>query len=811
MKIIPLLILLLGSGILPSKPPTAPTLSLSAPSTGFIDDVVLVDARASINVSNKPQSDGTMSFTMDFGDGSSLVYVMASGHAYRDAGVYTIRINGKDAAGAAGTEVTQVITITAIPAATGGGIQTLTDSGNLTTNGTNLQNALNAAAAANTVEQEIVLPNDFDAKGTIVMPATSGNKYITIKWANLVPPHKKRLDPVATDQSLMPTIFSPNNTSSIVPAVGVPLPQTASVVKYYRWQGIHFARENNSADAGHLFALGQDTYNGNDGIERMPHHFIIDRCWFDSGGISSHSWQSSGLRVIANYVSIVDNWIAYFRLVGGGVDVQGLVIAGQGPTSTRNNTIVAGSEPMQIGSGATDYRSATISSPTTTTCTLASGLHILPGGVNRPGGGAGTIASASPTETLSVGSVIALPSNSCNNGGPYCVEMVTRVTNIAGNNITYEAVPFAPTNGGDAQWSDLPQFHEVRNNYFFKPDQWRHFLADGTTTNPVWDTDATQIKNLWETKSCAYCVVDGNVFKNTWYQAQPYNIVLSVRNLSGQYSYTAAIHNFQYSNNMLWNANAGLAITGSDDGSSQDQVSYRTRDIFAVNNLNWNVGYEWDVNTSGEMFRMGEANPGKLERVFVMHNTFDGYNFFVLDFGNDTGGATNSMWFNNTHIFGETGFRSSVGTPTQLQVENITNNLPPGTAASWTKNLVVNRRFSSFYGTYAPMPATGLYIGGLNADGSANGDTVAYGGQFVDYSCGNFTLAGSSPGKNAGSDSTDTGVNMTALTAALGASSPCLGTATIKTVTGDWSGSVVAGSSMIISGRVTVTGRITLQ
>lgn len=813
MRILPLLLQLIIVPVTvhawggPLYIPVPPTLSLSAPTTGFIDEVVLIDARASTGVHNKPQSNGTYSFTMDLGDGTPLVYIPATGHAYRDAGTYTIRINGKNAAGEAATEVTQNITISAIPAATGGNVQTLTDSGNRETNKTNLQAAIDIAAAANTVEQEIILPNDFDVNGQINQMPSVGNKYITIKWSGLSGlPHKKRIDPPSNSSyPTMPTIFARNDLAEGAYAVRVPIPWNGAV-KYYRWQGIHIARTNPALPSAVLFDTGADVYNGNDEVNRMTHHLIIDRMWFDSGGIATTALNNtclSGLKIKANYATVADSWLAYFRLIGAGVDAEAMSVSiSQGPVAVVNNFLVGSSENFNVANGAQDYRRATISSPTTTTVTLSAGKHYLPGGIDRPGGAAGEIDSATTTENLEVGSTIALPSNSCANGGPYCVEMVTRVTAIAGNNITFEAVPHTPTNGVQATWSDNPRFLEFRQNYAWKPNEWRQFLADGTTPNPSWDGVGTQIKNIWELKACAWCVIDSNVLRNAYsFGLQPYMLTTSIRNDTGLYSNTAATHNIQWSNNILRDASSGAVISTSDDGDVQNKVSFRTRDIFFVNNLFWNVGFAYQNTFTKEMMHLSRAayNIGNLDRVFIMHNTFDGYSFTISDWGSGDG-ATNAMWFNNIHEFGLNGWvASDGGFALDNQRENIVARLPPGDATTWTKNMVVNPRFTATFGTYAPLPATAIPVGGVAQDGSPTVDTVAFGDQFVNYATGNFTLVGGSPGKNAATDGTDVGVNY-----------PSLLAATLNTVTGDWTGAA-GGAASVILGKVTISGRVSIQ
>ena len=133
-----------------------PTVSINAPATAFVDEVILVDARLSTGVSRFPQADSRPSVTMDFGDGFTA-NLLASGHAYRNPGTYTITLTLRGTAGeTASTQRTVVVS--PIPAATSSNIQTLTNTGNAVTNATNLQTAINLAASRNSVEQEIVLP-----------------------------------------------------------------------------------------------------------------------------------------------------------------------------------------------------------------------------------------------------------------------------------------------------------------------------------------------------------------------------------------------------------------------------------------------------------------------------------------------------------------------------------------------------------------------------------------------------------------------------------------------------------------------------
>jgi hypothetical protein len=158
-----------------------------------------------------------------------------------------------------------------------------------------------------------------------------------------------------------------------------------------------------------------------------------------------------------------------------------------------------------------------------------------------------------------------------------------------------------------------------------------------------------------------------------------------------------------------------------------------------------------------------------MKRIFFIHNTDDNgtpsnSNRKISDFGSGTppesGGADDSFWLNNVHQDSGYGFFSSI---TDKSATNITMFLPPGNATNWNKNLIVNTNGHTY-------PAAAIIQ-------SATWDTEV----FVNYSGGDFTLKPGNPGKYAATDSTDVGVDMSALNAATGG-----------TVSGVWDGSIPA-------------------
>jgi PKD repeat protein len=160
----------------------APTASISCPATAFVGEPVICDGSGSTNINGQVgwsvqqfSADATAPVAWDFGDNLgpySKAELLRSTHVYLTAGTYTINFTGKNSGGASASTSTS-ITISDIPAATGGNIQTLTDQGSNTANVTALQNAINTAFANNTVEQEIRLPA-ITYQGQFTIPACSG-------------------------------------------------------------------------------------------------------------------------------------------------------------------------------------------------------------------------------------------------------------------------------------------------------------------------------------------------------------------------------------------------------------------------------------------------------------------------------------------------------------------------------------------------------------------------------------------------------------------------------------------------------------
>lgn len=748
--------------------PTAgtPTASLSVPATAFTQEVVIIDARASTNVCRRPRADGSPSVTIDYGDGFSKVDWLAAGHAFITAGTYPVTLTVYNCAEVPATTNVS-ITVTDIPAASGGStitdatclaggtgnnVQTLVAQGSAAANAVCLQTAVDRAATRNAAEQEIVVPAGQTYAGPVYMTTPngggSGSKYITIKSSAMasLPPTKKRIVP-ATDSANMPIITAPSTLNITDAALETPLTAAVPASHHYRLQGLTLKKDSEANYSQKLLKLGPES--GLNLLTELVHHFIVDRCWLD-GGASDTSQTNNAIRMYGNYISVFDSELSPYRLIGAGVDSSAISLsAGQGPYAIWNTPLVAGSENFSISGGGTETNTATISAPTTTSATLSS------------------------VTNLELDQNIALEVN-----GQYNARQSTIVRTISGNNITFDPIPIAPDNGGDARWSAIPSYIEMRRNYLYKQLEWR-------SDDPSYNNEDTQIKNLWEAKCGRYIDVIGNIMRWTWHKDQDYAIVLAPRYINGCNSENATIRQVTFKDNIIRDAAKGLTTQATDYAVSAP--TQQMHELSFRNNLWWNVGAYWQATGGQQIYSFnGASDAGEVwtiqqKRFFSIHDTLDsggaGDSGEVTNFGTvDVGaGGFDSLWINGAMAHGFLGVFSNLGGNAQ---NNLNTFFPPGITSTdrlrWNKNLVVNGN-----GTY---PSSTLLQ-------SATWPT----GVFNDAANGLWTIIPATPGKNAALDGTDAGVDMLQLQAAIGAPLLSFGAVwpLIRVISGDWTGAPI--------------------
>jgi hypothetical protein len=274
----------------------------------------------------------------------------------------------------------------------------------------------------------------------------------------------------------------------------------------------------------------------------------------------------------------------------------------------------------------------------------------------------------------------------------------------------------------------VPSGIEIRNNYFFKPLSWR-----GAT--PHWS-----IKNLFELKNAQHVLVDGNVFENSWGDAQEgFAIVFTVRTQDGTAPWST-IQDVTFTNNVVSHAATALQIYGVD-GSFPSQG---TSGLTIANNVFDDIdGVKWG-GRGAFLLPIGAAN------LTINHNT-------IFQSGNITeaDGAANTGFTFTNNIVPRNGF----GIHGSDDVEGIStiNRYFPNSVI--TKNVIAGAQVVGV--DCASSTQAGCYPAG-----NYNPPLSSFDSLFMNRSLGDYRLASGSPYRNAGTDGKDIGANIDALSAA---------------------------------------------
>jgi hypothetical protein len=149
----------------------------------------------------------------------------------------------------------------------------------------------------------------------------------------------------------------------------------------------------------------------------------------------------------------------------------------------------------------------------------------------------------------------------------------------------------------------VPADIEIVGNHMAKPLTWK-------VGAPRFEGTAWAVKNLFELKNARRVLVDGNLLEYNWPHAQNgFAILFTVRNQDGD-SPWSVVEDVTFVNNLVRHAGAGINILGRDD----IQTSRETRRIAIQNNLFMDVGGRWG---SGRLFQLLDG----VGDVRIVHNT----------------------------------------------------------------------------------------------------------------------------------------------------------------------------------------------
>ncbi|HKS43495.1 MAG TPA: hypothetical protein VJX74_22965 [Blastocatellia bacterium] len=302
----------------------------------------------------------------------------------------------------------------------------------------------------------------------------------------------------------------------------------------------------------------------------------------------------------------------------------------------------------------------------------------------------------------------------CGWNGPGPFKIVNNYLEGAGENVMF--------GGADPSIKDLVMSDiEFRRNTCSKPLSWK-------TGHPTYAGKHWSIKNVFELKNARRVVIDGNVFENSWLDAQiGFAILFTPRNQEGNAPWST-VEDVSFTNNIVRHAAGGINILGRDDNHQSEQA----KRITVRNNLFEDIGgSQWGGN--GRFLQTAET-----DRVVIDHNTIIHTGNIITAYGKP---SINFIFTNNVvshNQYGVIGDGAGIGNATL-------NQYFPN--AVFKKNVIAGGRNSAY-------PADNFFPSNIAE------------AQFADHAKGDYRLGAASPYKSAGTDGKPIGCDMDAMKAA---------------------------------------------
>lgn len=291
----------------------------------------------------------------------------------------------------------------------------------------------------------------------------------------------------------------------------------------------------------------------------------------------------------------------------------------------------------------------------------------------------------------------------CGWNGPGPFHIIDNYLEAAGENILF--------GGADPSIPELiPANIEIRGNYLVKPLRWNP--KDPSYAGIHWS-----VKNLLEIKMGRDVVIDGNVLKNCWGDAQiGYAVLFTVRNQDGKAPW-ATIENVTFKNNVVTNSEQAFQLLGADNLNS----SQHAKGVQITNNLFTDISNRFLTMTD-------------YENVTVSHNThFQNGNIMSL-YGEPSKGFVYTDNITNRAGNGYGIFGDSAGEGTPAIMRYVPN-------SNVKRNVIISGN-ASIYPPNNAFPASVEDVG------------------FTDYAGGNYRLTAKSKFKGSATDKTDPGCQL---------------------------------------------------
>jgi len=714
--------------------------------------------------------------------------------------------------------------------ATYGATRAVQDTGNVATNGTNLQNAYDAASCGD----QIVLDAGAEYRGNFVFnkQCTSDN-WIQVVSANLtsiprvpyVTPsqiNNQNSAPAAPNTANFARLTSGNAAAVFTCTNALNVPAT-----YNYFAGLEVTNNVAAALVSCTNALSETI------VGQLPDHIIFDRLYVHGIPGSSAQMFLRGFLIVGSNVSVGNAYVA--DIYSTYQYSQAILLAtGPGPYLVRNNFLEsAGENILAGGTGKTPGYACTVAAspaPTNTTATVDTCWDAAGGAVNTP----------------AIGTCVMLYTST---GVPaYTPDDWTCITGNSAGALTFKAIPTVPLAGaGMIAWGIVPADITVTNNVIYKPPAWNpasdHY--DGVSGNTC--TIASSPAPTSNTATITSCVdSNGNPVALPGDGA---GVILYINGLTIQVTLTTVngstgaatfpaqsaapaagpaqclLGPFRDVKNLLetkygvrwyvngnifqhvWNGGQGLGININSTDQNGDCPWCIVQDVTLSNNIFQDL-YQTLAIIPAQSYT-GPA-PGPLARVLIQNNLFWpahsgtilGFGGYIVEGGAPIRGTANgadSLQIIHNHLLGwgqniHAGSSIGEGMPQNYSNLVIQDNLTEFDQYRWMNQCVAGSDGkacidSSLNTTGTATIVTNAIIntGAMNG-GQGVSDSVLtdrYGSMilntivdtywaagFVDYSAidtdyHNYALAATSPFRGLASDGQDPGVNFTQLDAAL--------------------------------------------
>lgn len=628
----------------------------------------------------------------------------------------------------------------------------------------NLQDAIDAVTFGDTIkihagDRVSTTPDyqfgEFSLTNKGTPPTNTDSDYITITTD----------DPTGTPSALAGYAATRNrittamaaNMPKVVAEGSTPLFRIKNGAKYWKIERLNITNDSTNGWQTKYFV---DTDDPITALNMVPHHIIFQYNWIhpdeetgtDLNSTNKDRSAENGIGIAVEHAIIRYNAIQgfvgrvrYGGEVGDRMTTSAVLIGSYAAdVLIQNNLLEAWTYAFFVGGSSMPDWTVTeggtiVSCSSSTVCTFSNVTGLQ---VNDPL--SIFVASAatwgSTYVSSIVGNVVTFNAPLCHtyDGGNTCV-------NITGNPI--------PAAADKIRWNGLlPNNIRIKQNIFAHYPSWATFL-DGETSG----------KGYLEVKACADqgngpCIFDGNIFTGD------NGPTVTVRNQAGDFCWVS-LDGLTFSNN-VWEDSQRIFTTYLRDTSPTP----KSRNVNWTNNLILGVSGMVSNYPGGEF----SANTGGGINTSFVHNT-------VAWNKTHTPGMTLSSWHNFINFFNIT--TNGVNPPGGNTMENFT----------FKDNIIPMGQNSCFGGTSitdcwpAATVNTNVFINVDNHDPSnmnawwlttfpSNTLITSYSPvQFInpmsDLGAGsgaNYAVANTSPYKNAASDGTDIGVNMSLVNAALG-------------------------------------------